>query len=69
LHGAVVVQVLLHARGAEGHQDVLPLADAATEERARSFVGDPALKAEMEQAGVQRQPAVTLCDEVEAVSY
>ena len=29
LHGAVVVQVLLHARGAEGHEDVLPVADAA----------------------------------------
>jgi hypothetical protein len=39
------------------------------EERARSFVADPSLKEEMERAGVQRQPTITFCEEVEAVSY
>jgi hypothetical protein len=39
------------------------------EERARGFLADPALKEEMEQAGVQGQPSVVLCEEVDAVSY
>jgi hypothetical protein len=38
-------------------------------ERARSFLADPALKEEMEQAGVQGQPTVVLCEEVDVVSY
>jgi hypothetical protein len=32
-------------------------------------VADPALKEEMEQAGVEGQPTVVFCEEVEAVSY
>jgi hypothetical protein len=56
-------------RSLDDPNDVVVSVEFPTEERARSFVRDPALKAEMEQAGVQGQPAVTLCDEVEAVSY
>jgi hypothetical protein len=64
--------------GATGHSlyrslddpnDVVVSVDFPEEERARSFLADPALKEEMEQAGVQGQPTVVLCEEVEAVSY
>jgi hypothetical protein len=34
-----------------------------------SFLADPALKEEMEQAGVQGEPTVILCEEVDVVSY
>jgi hypothetical protein len=49
--------------------DVVVSVEFPAEERARSFLADPALKEEMEQAGVQGQPTVVLCEEVEAVSY
>jgi hypothetical protein len=39
------------------------------EERAGSFLADPALKEEMEQAGVQGEATVILCEEVDVVSY
>ena len=49
--------------------DVVVSVEFPTVDRARSFVGDPALKEEMERAGVQGEPTVTICEEVEAVSY
>ena len=64
--------------GATGHRlyrslddpnDVVVAVEFPAEERARSFLSDPALNEEMEQAGVQGQPTVVLCAEVEAVSY
>jgi len=56
-------------RSLDDPNDVVVLVEFPTEERARSFLGDPALKEEMEQAGVQGDPTVRLCEEVEAVSY
>jgi heme-degrading monooxygenase HmoA len=64
--------------GATGHSlyrslddpnEVVVSVEFPSEERARSFAADPALKEEMEQAGVQGQPTVVFCEEVEAVSY
>jgi hypothetical protein len=64
--------------GATGHRlyrslddpnDVVVAVEFPADELARSFLADPALKEEMEQAGVQGQPTVVLCEEVEAVSY
>ena len=56
-------------RSLDDPNDVVVLVEFPTEDRARSFLGDPALKDEMEQAGVQGDPTVRLCEEVEAVSY
>jgi hypothetical protein len=56
-------------RSLDDPNDVVVSVEFPTEERARSFVGDPALKEEMERAGVLGQPTVRLCEEVEAVSY
>ena len=56
-------------RSLDDPNDVVVLVEFPTEDRARSFLGDPALKEEMEQAGVQGDPTVRLCEEVEAVSY
>jgi hypothetical protein len=53
----------------EDPSDVVVSVEFPAEERARSFLADPALKEEMEQARVQGQPTVVLCEEVEAVSY
>jgi heme-degrading monooxygenase HmoA len=64
--------------GATGHRlyrslddpnDVVVLVEFPSEERAGSFLADPALKEEMEQAGVQGEPTVILCEEVDVVSY
>jgi hypothetical protein len=64
--------------GAMGHRlyqslddpnDVVVAVELPAEERARSFLADPALKEEMEQAGVQGEPTVILCEEVDVVSY
>ena len=64
--------------GATGHRlyqslddpnNVVVSVEFPAEERARSFLADPALKEEMEQAGVQGEPTVILCEEVDAVSY
>jgi hypothetical protein len=56
-------------RSLDDPNDVVVSIGFPEEERARSFVADPALREEMEQAGVQGQPTVTLCEEVDAVSY
>jgi hypothetical protein len=56
-------------RSLDDPNDVVVAVEFPEEERARSFLADPALKEEMEQAGVQGQPTVVLCDEVEAVNY
>ncbi len=56
-------------RSVDDPNDVVVSVEFPAEERARSFLADPALKEEMEQAGVQGQPTVTLCEEVDAVSY
>jgi uncharacterized protein (DUF1330 family) len=64
--------------GATGHRlyqslddpnEVVVSVEFPSEERARGFLADPALMEEMEQAGVQGQPTVVVCEEVEAVSY
>jgi hypothetical protein len=56
-------------RSLDDPNDVVVSIDFPTEERARSFVADPSLKEEMGRAGVQGQPAITFCEEVEGVSY
>jgi hypothetical protein len=56
-------------RSLDDPNDVVVSVEFPAEERARSFVADPALKQEMELAGVQGQPTVTFCEEIEAVSY
>ena len=56
-------------RSHDDPNDVVVSIEFPTEERARSFVADPSLKEEMGRAGVQGQPTVTFCEEVEAVSY
>jgi hypothetical protein len=56
-------------RSLDDPNDVVVSIEFPEEERARSFVADPALREEMEQAGVQGQPTVTLCEEVDAVNY
>jgi uncharacterized protein (DUF1330 family) len=56
-------------RSLDDPNDVVVSIEFPTEERARSFVADPALKDEMEQAGVEGEPTVTFCEQVEAVSY
>jgi hypothetical protein len=64
--------------GATGHRlyrslddpnDVVVAVEFPADELARSFLADPALKEEMEHAGVQGEPTVVPCEEVEAVSY
>jgi hypothetical protein len=56
-------------RSLDDPNDVVVSIEFPTEERARSFVADPALGEEMGRAGVQGQPTLTFCEEVEAVSY
>jgi hypothetical protein len=56
-------------RSLDDPNEVVVSVEFPSEERARSFLADPALKEEMEQAGVQGQPSVVFCEEVEAVSY
>jgi hypothetical protein len=56
-------------RSLDDPNDVVVSVEFPAEEAARSFLADPALKEEMEQAGVQGQPTVIFCEEVEAVSY
>jgi hypothetical protein len=56
-------------RSLDDPNDVVVSLEFPTEERARSFASGPALKDEMAQAGVQGEPTVTFCDEVEAVTY
>ena len=56
-------------RSLDDPNDVVVSIEFPEEERARSFVADPALREEMERAGVQGQPTVTLCEEVDAVNY
>jgi hypothetical protein len=56
-------------RSLDDPNDVVVSIEFPAEERARSFVADPALPEEMERAGVQGQPTITFCEEVEAVSY
>ena len=57
------------SRSLDDPNDVVVSIEFPTEERARNFVADPSLKEEMGRAGVQGQPTVTFCEEVEAVSY
>lgn len=45
---------------------VLTFDDAAS---AQGFLGDPALKAAMADAGVQGAPDITIADEVESLDY
>jgi hypothetical protein len=56
-------------RSLDDPNDVVVSVEFPTEERARSFVLDPSLEEEMGRAGVQGQPTITFCEEVEAVSY
>lgn len=56
-------------RSLDNPNDVVVSIEFPAEERARSFVADPDLKEEMERAGVQGQPTITFCEQVEAVSY
>lgn len=56
-------------RSLDEPNEVVVAIEFPAEERARSFVADPSLKEEMGRAGVQGQPTVTFCEEVEAVSY
>ena len=72
-HGAVRRQ-----HGATGHRIHRSLDDPntlvivnefATEEGARAFAADPALKDAMQRAGVDTQPQMWFCEEVEATTY
>lgn len=56
-------------RSLDDPNDVVVSVEFPAEDRARSFVADPSLKEEMEQAGVQGQLTVTFCEEVETVGY
>jgi hypothetical protein len=56
-------------RSLDDPDEVVVAIEFPSEDRARSFAADPALKEEMAQAGVQGQPVVTFCEEVEAVRY
>jgi len=56
-------------RSLDDPNEVVVSIEFPAEERARSFLADPSLKEEMGRAGVQGQPTVTFCEEVEAVSY
>ena len=64
--------------GATGHRIHRSLDDAntiiivnefATEEGARSFAADPSLKEAMARAGVDSQPQIWICEEVDAATY
>jgi hypothetical protein len=56
-------------RSLDDPNDVVVSIEFPAEEQSRSFVADPSLKEEMGRAGVQGQPTITFCEEVEAVSY
>jgi hypothetical protein len=56
-------------RSLDDPNDVVVSIEFPAEKRARSFVADPSLKEEMGRAGVQGQPTITFCEEVDAVSY
>jgi quinol monooxygenase YgiN len=65
-HGATGYRLY---RSLDNPNNVVVLVEFPAEERAGSFLADPALKEEMEQAGVQGEPTVILCEEVDVVSY
>ena len=56
-------------RSLDDPNDIVVSLEFRTQEDAQGFAADPALREEMEQAGVLGQPTVTFCEEVEAVTY
>jgi hypothetical protein len=64
--GAVFHRV---SRNVDSANNVTVVAGFPTEESARAFVADPALKDAMQRAGVKGTPRIELYEEVEAVEY
>lgn len=56
-------------RNVDSVNNVTVVAGFPTEESARAFVGDSALRDAMQRAGVQGVPRIELYEEVEAVEY
>jgi hypothetical protein len=56
-------------RSADNRNQVIVSTEFPSVDEARGFVDDPSLREAMDRAGVEGEPNIVFCDEVESVDY